>query len=172
MSLHSTHHVLPQLSNWHAAKDNDRYVFGKPFVDGQSLTSLKIYDVTIYVFKGVGNHRLEVLAKTFDFPTYLKIVEVAQNKFADKSLYYFDSTYRRFPKDRDGNCSVKVVQIEQQLNPLHFQNTHLEAPLAYRCRYDSKEDLSNQLTLALGILQEADSSVEDILSNLEAILKV
>jgi hypothetical protein len=172
MSIQYAHNVMPKLLNWHSTKDNNKYHFGKPHVEGKSFASLKICELKIYVFTGNGNQRLEVHAKTFDFATYLKIVEVAQRTFSDNTRYHFDSSYRLFSKDREGNCSERVVQIEYNLNPRHFQNTHLEVPISYQSRYDSKEDLTRKLTVALNILQKADSSVEEILGNLEAILKV
>ncbi len=167
MSLHSSADLSPKLSYWHASKDNTKYSYRKSDSDS------KIQSIKIYVLSGENNQRLEVHAQTHNLETYLKILEVAQNYFSDKSKYYFNSTYDNFPKDCDGFCTLEAVKERQsQFKNGLFERTHLEATLAYHSLYETKEELSQQLSHALNILQAVDNSVEEITGHVQSLLKV
>lgn len=165
--------VDSNLSCWNASKDNYKYSFGKSISEEKSMSDLKIHSINIYVFNGKNNQRLEVHARTYDLETYFKIIDVAQNYFSDNNKYYFNSTYDHFPKDRDGLCTVESVKYRQtQWKNGLSERTHLESSLAYHSRYETKEELSKQLSDALNILKGADSTVGEITGHLESLLKV
>lgn len=155
------------LPSWNASKDDNVYSFGKSTPEGTSISEKRIHRIDIYVFNGIGNKRLEVHARTEHLETYLKIIDVAQNSFSDKSRYYFNSAYAHFPHDQNGLCTIeRVREVCSRANNEWFNRTYLANSLVYMCRYETQDELSTQLTTALKILQEVDSAVGEIASSL------
>lgn len=178
--------MLPSSAakNWGASRENfsencTRFNFIKQSKDiasignGKSLAEFGILSVDIYVFDIEKNRRVEVYAKTYDINTYFKIIEVAQEHFPDKSKYYFKSNGGKFPKDRNGLCTLEGVQAWQaRMGTDSFKKCYLGSDLGYISQYESKEDFAKQVSTALRILRKADDMVDEIKDCLTDLLKV
>jgi hypothetical protein len=133
----------------------------------------KIHTIQILIFNKKENQRLEVHVTTWNVPTYLKIIEIAQNNFSDQKKYHFDSGYHHFPKDKNNQCTYARVKEYYDLSGQDlFKKTHLEHPLGYFSYYKNQEELDQQLRNSLEVLQKVDSTIEEIVRYLNiAILK-